>query len=84
MRAGGAWTNENRPRPKPARAAGTLVGSRYGTISGRELNGFVRNNQEDLLSLDDLRDRTPELRKRQQAIRAELNAIENQLAARAG
>jgi site-specific DNA recombinase len=40
--------------------------------------------QEDLLSLDDLRGRMPELRKRQQAIRAELDAIENQIADRTG
>jgi site-specific DNA recombinase len=40
--------------------------------------------QEDLLSLDDLRRRMPELRKREQTIRAELNAIERQLADRAG
>jgi len=40
--------------------------------------------QEDLLSLDDLRRRMPELRKREQTIRAELNAIESQLADRAG
>jgi site-specific DNA recombinase len=40
--------------------------------------------QEDLLSLDDLRSRMPERRKREQAIRAELNAIESQLADRAG
>jgi hypothetical protein len=40
--------------------------------------------QEDLLSLDDLRGRMPELRKRQHVIHAELNAIENQLADRTG
>ena len=40
--------------------------------------------QEDLMSLDDLRRRMPELRKREQAISAELNAIESQLADRAG
>jgi site-specific DNA recombinase len=40
--------------------------------------------QEDLLSLDDLRRRMPELRKREQTIRAELNAIESQIADRAG
>jgi site-specific DNA recombinase len=40
--------------------------------------------QEDLISLDDLRRRMPELRKREQAISAELNAIESQLADRAG
>jgi site-specific DNA recombinase len=40
--------------------------------------------QEDLMSLDDLRRRMPELRKREQAIRVELNAIESQLADRAG
>jgi site-specific DNA recombinase len=40
--------------------------------------------QEDLLSLDDLRRRMPELRKREQTIRAELNAIEGQLTDRAG
>jgi site-specific DNA recombinase len=39
--------------------------------------------QEDLMSLDDLRRRMPELRKREQAISAELNAIESQLADRA-
>ena len=39
--------------------------------------------QEELLSLDDLRRRTPELRKREQTSRAELNAIESQLADRA-
>jgi site-specific DNA recombinase len=36
--------------------------------------------QEDLLSLDDLRRRMPDVRKREQAIRTELNAIENELA----
>jgi site-specific DNA recombinase len=40
--------------------------------------------QEDLMSLDDLRRRMPALRKREQAISAELNAIESQLADRAG
>jgi site-specific DNA recombinase len=40
--------------------------------------------QEDLMSLDDLRRRVPELRKREQAISVELNAIESQLADRAG
>ena len=40
--------------------------------------------QEDLLSLDDLRRRMPELRKREQAIGSELNAIRSQLADRAG
>jgi site-specific DNA recombinase len=40
--------------------------------------------QEDLLSLDDLRRRMPELRKREQAIGAELDAIQSQLADRAG
>jgi site-specific DNA recombinase len=40
--------------------------------------------QEDLMSLDDLRRRVPELRKREQAISAELNAIDSQLADRAG
>jgi site-specific DNA recombinase len=40
--------------------------------------------QEDLLSLDDLRRRMPELRKREQAIGGELSAIQNQLADRAG
>ena len=39
--------------------------------------------QEELLSLDDLRRRMPELRKREQTSRAELNAIESQLADRA-
>src|ERR1700747_3683282 len=39
--------------------------------------------QEDLLSLDDLRRRMPELRKREQAIGGELSAIQ-QLADRAG
>jgi site-specific DNA recombinase len=36
--------------------------------------------QEDLLSLDGLRRRMPDVRKREQAIRTELNAIENELA----
>src|SRR5215813_2309245 len=40
--------------------------------------------QEELMSLDDLRRRMPELRKRDQAISAELNALESQLADRAG
>jgi site-specific DNA recombinase len=40
--------------------------------------------QEDLLSLDDLRRRMPELRKREQAIGSELSTIQNQLADRAG
>jgi site-specific DNA recombinase len=40
--------------------------------------------QDDLLSLEDLRRRMPELRKREQGIRTELNAIVNQLADRAG
>jgi site-specific DNA recombinase len=40
--------------------------------------------QEDLMSSDDLRRRMPELRKREQTISAELNAIESQLADRAG
>jgi site-specific DNA recombinase len=39
--------------------------------------------QEDLLSLDDLRRRMPELRKREQAIGVELSAIQSQLADRA-
>jgi site-specific DNA recombinase len=39
--------------------------------------------QEDLLSLDDLRRRMPELRKREQAIGVELSAIQSQLANRA-
>jgi site-specific DNA recombinase len=39
--------------------------------------------QEDLLSLDDLRRRMPELRKREQAIHGELNAIESQITDRA-
>jgi len=40
--------------------------------------------QEELMSLDDLRRRIPELRKREQTISAELNAIASQLADRAG
>src|SRR5215472_7983021 len=40
--------------------------------------------QEDLLLLDDLRRRMPELRKREKAIGSELNAIQSQLADRAG
>jgi site-specific DNA recombinase len=40
--------------------------------------------QEDLLSLDDLRRRMPELRKREQAIGGELSAIQSQLADSAG
>jgi site-specific DNA recombinase len=36
--------------------------------------------QEDLLSLDGLRRRMPDVRKREQAIRNELNAIESELA----
>jgi site-specific DNA recombinase len=40
--------------------------------------------QEDLMSLDDLRRRMPELRKREQATSAALNAIESQLVDRAG
>ena len=40
--------------------------------------------QEDLLSLDDLRRRMPELRKREQAMGGELSAIQSQLADRAG
>jgi site-specific DNA recombinase len=39
--------------------------------------------QEDLLSLDGLRGRMPDVRKREQAIRTELHAIESQLADRA-
>jgi site-specific DNA recombinase len=39
--------------------------------------------QGDLLSLDDLRRRMPELRKREQAIGVELSAIQSQLADRA-
>jgi hypothetical protein len=39
--------------------------------------------QEDLLLLDDLRRRMPELRKREQAIGVELSAIQSQLADRA-
>jgi site-specific DNA recombinase len=39
--------------------------------------------QEDLLSLDGLRCRMPDVRKRERAIRTELNAIESQLADRA-
>jgi site-specific DNA recombinase len=39
--------------------------------------------QEDLLSLDDLRRRMPELRKREQAIGVELSAIQSQFADRA-
>jgi site-specific DNA recombinase len=40
--------------------------------------------QEDLMSLDDLRRRMAVIRKREQAISAELNAIDSQLANRAG
>ena len=40
--------------------------------------------QEDLLSLDELRRRMPELRKREQVIGGELSAIQSQLADRAG
>jgi site-specific DNA recombinase len=40
--------------------------------------------QEGLLSLDELRRRLPELRKREQAAHAELTALEGQLADRAG
>src|SRR5262252_8454155 len=40
--------------------------------------------QEDLLSLEDLRRRMPELRKREKVIGSELNAIQSQLADRAG
>jgi site-specific DNA recombinase len=40
--------------------------------------------QEELLSLDDLRRRMPELRKREQAIGGELTAVQSQLADRAG
>jgi site-specific DNA recombinase len=40
--------------------------------------------QEELMSLDDLRRRMPELRKREQTVNAELNAIASQLADRAG
>src|SRR5262249_40532854 len=40
--------------------------------------------QEDLLSLDDLRRRMPELRKREQTIGSELSAIQSQLVDRAG
>ncbi len=50
----------------------------------RSMERVMTAYQEDLLSLDDLRRRMPELRKRQQTIQAELNAIENQLADRAG
>ena len=40
--------------------------------------------QEDLLSLDELRSRMPELRKREKQIGGELSAIQSQLADRAG
>ena len=40
--------------------------------------------QEDLLSLEDLRRRMPELRKREKAIGSEPNAIQSRLADRAG
>jgi site-specific DNA recombinase len=50
----------------------------------RSMERLMTAYQEDLLSLDNLRRRMPELRKREQTIRAELNAIENQLADRAG
>jgi site-specific DNA recombinase len=45
---------------------------------------FTTAYQEELLSLGDLRHRMPELRQREQAIRAELKAIESQLADRPG
>jgi site-specific DNA recombinase len=54
------------------------------TRVGKSMERLMTAYQEDLMSLDDLRRRIPELRKRGQAISAELNAIENQLADRAG
>jgi site-specific DNA recombinase len=48
----------------------------------RSMERLITAYQEDLMSLDDLWRRMPELRRREQAISAELNAIESQLAAR--
>ena len=50
----------------------------------KSMERLITAYQEELMSLDDLRRRMPELRKREQAISAELNAIESQLADRAG
>jgi site-specific DNA recombinase len=50
----------------------------------KSMERLITAFQEDLMSLDDLRCRMPELRKREPAISAELNAIESQLADRAG
>ena len=50
----------------------------------KSMERLITAYQEDLMSLDDLRRRMPELRKREQAISAELNVIESQLADRAG
>src|ERR1700751_3486809 len=50
----------------------------------KSMDRLMTAYQEDLLSLEDLRRRMPELRKREQAIGAELDAIQSQLAGRAG
>lgn len=44
----------------------------------RAMNRLVEAYQEDLISLDDLRVRTPELRKKATAVRAQLEAVEAQ------
>jgi site-specific DNA recombinase len=48
----------------------------------KSMDRLMTAYQEDLLSLDDLRRRMPELRKREQASHAELHAIMNQIADR--
>jgi site-specific DNA recombinase len=53
------------------------------TRIGKSMERLVTAYQEDLLSLDDLRRRMPELRQREQGLRTELQAIVDQIADRA-
>jgi site-specific DNA recombinase len=50
----------------------------------KSMDRLMTAYQEDLLSLDDLRRRMPELRKREQSTQAELSSLLHQLADRAG
>jgi site-specific DNA recombinase len=50
----------------------------------KSMSRLMTAYQEDLLSLDDLRGRMPELRKREQKVQAELSSVLTQVADRAG
>jgi site-specific DNA recombinase len=50
----------------------------------KSMDRLMTAYQEDLLSLEDLRRRMPELRKREQSTQTELSSLLNQLADRAG